>query len=75
MLQIVRILSMVLSAAAPTWQYAKMYMAVKSGVTSGAFPWFFGRGVSGVEDAAIFVAGVVSLFWLMTVGKVLVDRY
>lgn len=75
MIQFVRILSMILSAAAPVWQYFKMNVAVKSGVTTGAFPWFFGRGVNGIEDAAIFAGGVVLLFWLMTSGKVLADRY
>ena len=75
MIQFVRILSMILSAAAPVWQYVKMNVAVKSGVVTGAFPWFFGRGVKGIEDAAIFAGGVVLLFWLMTSGKVLADRY
>lgn len=75
MIQLVRFFSMVLSAAAPVWQYIKMHVAVESGVTTGAFPWFFGRGISGVEDAAIFTGGVVLLFWLMTSGKVMADRY
>lgn len=75
MIQFVRVLSMILSAAAPVWQYVKMHLAVKIGATTGAFPWFFGRGVQGIEDAAIFAGGVVLLFWLMTSGKVLADRY
>ena len=75
MLQTVRIICMILSGAAPIWQFAKLHMATKAGLTSGAFPWFFGRGISGIEDAALFAGGVVALFWLMTTGKVLVDRY
>lgn len=75
MIQLVRAFSMLLSGAAPVWEYFKMHVAVKAGVTTGAFPWFFGRGISGIEDAAIFAGGVVLLFWLMTSGKVLADRY
>lgn len=75
MINMIRFLGMFLSGAAPVWQYAKMHLAVKAGATTGAFPWFFGRGISGVEDAAIFAGGVVLLFWLMTEGKVLADRY
>lgn len=75
MIKVLHTISMIISGVCPVWQYAKLHMAVKAGVTTGAFPWFFGRGVSGIEDAAIFVAGVVGLFWLTTVGKTLVDRY
>ena len=75
MFHIVRYFGMFLSGAAPVWEYAHMHFAVKNGVTSGAFPWFFGRGVQGIEDAAIFAGGIVLLFWLMTSGKVLADRY
>ena len=75
MIRILHAVSMVISAICPIWKYAKLHLAVKAGITSGAFPWFFGRGIDGIEDAAIFVAGVVALFWLTTTGKVLVDRY
>lgn len=75
MINLIRFFGMFCSGAAPVWQYIKMHLAVKTGLTSGAFPWFFGRGVSGIEDAAIFAGGVVILFWLMTSGKVLADRY
>ena len=75
MIRILHTICLIISAICPIWKYAQMHMAVKAGVTTGAFPWFFGRGISGVEDAAIFVGGVVAMFWLTTVGKVLVDRY
>lgn len=75
MLQITRIICMVISGIVPVWQFAKLHMAQHAGITTGAFPWFFGRGVAGVEDAALFAGGVVALFWLMTTGKVLIDRY
>ena len=75
MINLSRFFGMFISGAAPTWEYIKLHMAVKSGITSGAFPWFFGRGITGIEEAAIFAGGVVLLFWLMTSGKVLADRY
>lgn len=75
MFHIVRYFGMLLSGAAPVWEYTSMHHAVKLGITSGAFPWFFGRGIEGIESAAIFAGGVVLLFWLMTSGKVLADRY
>ena len=65
MINLVRFLGMFLSGAAPVWKYSQMHLAVKAGATTGAFPWFF----------AIFAGGVVLLFWLMTEGKVLADRY
>ena len=75
MYHILRYCFIFLSIVVPAWKYGEMKVAVSHGLTTGAFPWFFGRGVSGIEDAVLFAGGVVALFWLTTTGKVLADRY